>query len=158
MAAKSKMVELTSIELIGAASGRIITGIHPIDNHDKVANVLRHMTSYEYDNEKTLAENIYKAFPQYKIKEAADKFSSIMQEWIDRGDDLTLINNAITAGFVATDYGIPQTLHIKVKQEEKAKTKAKANASFNYKSTQREDLPSVSDWKHRHVCGNEWSK
>ena len=59
MAEKSKMVELSSIELIGAASGRTITGIHPIDNHDKVSNILRHMTNYEYDNEKSLAENVY---------------------------------------------------------------------------------------------------
>lgn len=161
MAEKSKMVELSSIELIGAASGRTITGIHPIDNHDKVSNILRHMTNYEYDNEKSLAENVYAAFPQYKIKEATDKFSSIMKEWIDRGDDLTFINNAITAGFVAAEYDIPQTLHIKVKQEEKAKAETKAHISEQpkeVKSAPREDLPSVSDWKHRNICGNRWSK
>lgn len=157
MVNKAQIVELSAVELIAAASGRIVTGINPIENHDKVSNILKTMQGYEYDKEKLLTENIYAAFPQYKLKEATDEFSALMQKWIDRGDDLSFIDNSMNAKIIASSLNIPQTLHVKVNKEEvkakesvETKDEKQAKSEAKYTST----YSSISDWKHRHIWGD----
>ena len=159
MVDKTKLVEISAVELIAAASGRIVTRIDPIDNEDKVRNTLKAMPGYEYYSEKSLADNIYAAFPQYKLKEVVEDFSATMQKWLDDGDDLSVINTAKNAECMAAIAGIPKTLHVKVKKEdEKAKenvvaneSQTKSEATFTYKES---SYSSISDWKHRHGWGD----
>ena len=148
MSDKSKLVELSVVELIAAASGRVVTGIDPVGNEDKVSNTLKSMNGYEYDSEKSLADNIYAAFPQYKLKEVTEEFSALMQKWINDGDNLTCIDNSKNAEAMAAIAGIPKTLHVKVKKEdEKAQEVAKkVEPKFTYKES---SYASISDWKHR---------
>ena len=138
-APKIKNEEFKIEEIISATSGRTVRGVDYVDNYDKIANALRNSSDYKYDDKKSLVENIYEAFPQYKLKEVTEKFSALMESW--KGQDTTFINNAMNAKVMAINAGIPQVLTIKVKEKEVKKQKAAAREPDNNVPNNKDSEP-----------------
>ncbi|MCQ2735249.1 MAG: hypothetical protein MJ212_04815 [Alphaproteobacteria bacterium] len=80
-APKIKNEEFKIEEIISATSGRTVRGVDYVDNYDKIANALINSSDYKYDDKKSLSENIYEAFAQYKLKEVTEKFRALMESW-----------------------------------------------------------------------------
>lgn len=117
-------------EIISATSERTIRGVDFVENYGKIAYSLINSSDYKYDDEKSLAENIYAAFPQYKLREVTEKFKALMKSWENQGT--TFINNAMNAKIMAMNAGIPQELTVKVREKEKevnSKTENKTKPS-----------------------------
>lgn len=112
-------------EIISATSGIVINGVDYIDNYDKISRALTEANMY--DDYKSLPENIYDAFPEYKLKEATEEFRALIKSWKERGDNLTFIDISMNAKGMAADAGIPQELTI---EEDKAKQQERVN-QFN---------------------------
>ena len=146
-------------EFIGAISGRIITGINPIENEDNIAYALKRSTTYDYNPDKSLAENICAAFPQFKLKAASDEFSKLMESW--KGQDLTFIDTKPNAILIALTRGVPATFEVTYDKNKKPKEKTlpegpdrtipKGNIIV---LTGAGSDACISDWKHRHIWGD----
>lgn len=113
-------------EIISATSGRMVTNVDFFTNRDKITQSLKNSSDYKYDDKKSLAENIYSAFPQYKLREVTEKFGTWMEKegsnWEkERSTEsyTALIHNDIRARFMAKSSGIPQNLTIKTKEYDK---------------------------------------
>lgn len=121
---KTKVEKFKIEEIISATSGCVVRNVDLIGNYNKIGDTLRHSEDYKYDYQKSLSENIYAAFPQYKLKEVTEKFEATLKSWKVQGKDETFINNAINATIMtmAINAGIPKTLTINVKEETKSET------------------------------------
>lgn len=135
---KIKNEEFKIEEIISAASGVTVKGVDFLDNYDRVSNALRNSSGYQYDDQKSLAENIYTAFPQYKLKEITEKFKTTVKSWKEQNKDQTFIKNAINATLVTMtiNAGIPKKLTLSVNEKSESKTRDNApiagQDSFGY--------------------------
>lgn len=135
---KVKDVEFKIEEIISVTSGITIRGVDFFDNYDKISGAFSNSSDYKYDDQKSLAENIYTAFPQYKLKEITEKFKTTVKSWKEQNQDQTFINNATNATIVtmAVNAGIPKKLTLSVNEKSESKTQDNApiagQDSFGY--------------------------
>ena len=115
-------------EIIGAASQRVVTGIDSRENHTKVAHALKNSSNYKYDEQKSLTENIYAAFPEYKLKELVEEFSTLMDSWKEQ--NLSHFDNSINIRGLAVHYRVPLELRLKVKENHPNKKKEPKGKSY----------------------------
>jgi len=135
---KVKDVEFKIEEIISVTSGITIRGVDFFDNYGKISGAFSSSSDYKYDDQKSLAENIYTAFPQYKLKEITEKFKTTVKSWKEQNQDQTFINNATNATIVtmAVNAGIPKKLTLSVNEKSESKTRDNApiagQDSFGY--------------------------
>ena len=101
-------------EIVAVTSGRGMKDVNSPRIREKLYEALKNSTEYKYDEEKSLPENIYAAFPQYKLKELTTEYNTKMNSWKDLS--LTLFNPTLLLRFKAEHLMIPDQLTIKVKK------------------------------------------
>lgn len=129
---KTKEEKFKIEEIIAVSSEKTVKGINYIENRDRLSKALKNSAEYKYNEKKSLAENIYAAFPQYKLKELTKEYSTLMEAWKNR--DLTFVDTAKNVKITAAYYQIPQELTIKVK-DSRTKLKSKQQISSKPQET-----------------------
>lgn len=110
-------------EIIAVTSGMGMKDVNSPEVREKLHDALKNSTEYKYDDNKSLNENIYAAFPEYKLKELAEEYSTKMNSWYNL--DMAFINKAMHVRFAASRLFIPDKLTIKVKADKKEQTSEK---------------------------------
>lgn len=113
------MTEILEIRMsVSAATGRIINGIDPIDNYDKVSYILKNAVDYTYDESKSLADNVKdyytkRGYPAFE--NVCTRFNNAVADWLKRDGSLYGIDVGKTAVLLATVENVPLNLDIEIK-------------------------------------------
>lgn len=126
-------------EIVSVASRRVVKEVDFFTSCEKISNSLKNSPNYEYDEQKTLAENIYAAFPKYKLEKLTEEF----RNWDDehRGEYRLLMCNDIKLRAMAERDGIPSKLWITVKEDGSKGIDKKNNARKSENATGRRCPP-----------------
>lgn len=103
---------------VSAATGRIINGIDPIDNYDRVSYILRNAVDYTYDESKSLADNVKdyytkRGYPAFE--NVCTRFNNAVADWLKRDGSLYGIDVGKTAVLLATVEDVPLSIEVKIK-------------------------------------------
>lgn len=132
-ALKAKEEKFKIEEIIAVTSGRGMKDVNSPQVRENLREALKNSTEYKYDEKKSLTENIYEAFPQYKLKELTEEFCTKMNSWA--GQDMAFFNTPMHLKFAASRLLIPNELTIEVKEskkDQKAKDSAYPKAKDKY--------------------------
>ncbi|MBO6290335.1 MAG: hypothetical protein J6N45_08445 [Alphaproteobacteria bacterium] len=120
---KAKEEKFKIEEIIAVTSGMGMRDVNSPEVRKKMQDALKNSTEYKYDDNKSLTENIYAAFPEYKLKELTEEYSTKMNSW--HSLDMAFINKAMHVKFAASRLFIPDELTIKVKADKKEQVSEK---------------------------------
>ena len=123
---KTNEEEFKIEEIISITSEKCLKDVNSAQVRQKLYESLKSSTEYTYDENKSLSENIYAAFPEYKLKELTEEYLAKMNSWNNL--DLSFIDKTMHLKFAASRFMIPHVLTIKIKNDKANRnTKAKTN-------------------------------
>ncbi len=102
-------------EAVGCMTGKVINHINPVLAEDQCTNALKAAKDYTFRQEKSLKENLIAYYTQRgypQIEELNRDFSGLVDGWLKRGDDLSMINIGMNVLVMAVNRDIPQYLEI----------------------------------------------
>lgn len=130
---KAEEVKYKIEEIVAVTSERGMKDVNSTKVREKLYEDLKNSTEYKYDENKSLQDNIYAAFSEYKLKELTEEYRTKINSWHDL--DLALINTTMHLRFAASRLMIPNELTIKVKKNKTdTKSKTKENPYSKAKS------------------------
>lgn len=103
---------------VSAVTGRIINRINPVENYDKVSNILKNAVDYAYDESKSLADNVKdyytkRGYPAFE--NVCTRFDNAVADWLKRDGSLYGIDVGKTAVLLATVENVPRFLEVEIK-------------------------------------------